>query len=256
MKINNIKKLTNGKYMITTDNKEKIITYDEIILDKNLLFKKEIDESLLKELNISNEYYDIYYKVMKYLAKKMRSKNEVKNYLEKLEVKEDLQNELIEKFTKLGFLNDLNYVKAFIGDKMNLTSDGPLKIRNDLINENISSDIVDSELDKYEPNFIYKKLEHLVIKKIKANNKYPEYVFKLKLVSYFKQLGYEEDMILTCYEANNRDTSNDIVLREYTKLKEKLKNKYQDYELEQQIVTRLLRKGFSFDDIKAIKKDD
>ena len=52
MKIEKIKKLSNGKYKIELDNKEKITTYDEVILEENILYKKEIDNELINKINI------------------------------------------------------------------------------------------------------------------------------------------------------------------------------------------------------------
>jgi len=63
MKIENIKKLNSGKYKIELDDKNKIITYDDVILKHNLLYHKEVDTDKLNELNIDTKYYDVYNKL-------------------------------------------------------------------------------------------------------------------------------------------------------------------------------------------------
>ena len=65
MKIEKIKKLKSGKYKLEIDN-DKIITYDDVILNNNLLFNKEVDEELFNQLNIETRYYDVYNRVIKY----------------------------------------------------------------------------------------------------------------------------------------------------------------------------------------------
>ena len=94
MKIEKIKKMKNGKYKLSLDNKTNIITYDNVILDNNLLFNKEIDNEKLNQLIIDNNYYDIYNKVVKYISIRMRSKLEIENYLDKLGIT-DLKDKFI-----------------------------------------------------------------------------------------------------------------------------------------------------------------
>ena len=52
MTIEKIKKLSNGKYKIVFDNSESITTYEDIILEENILYKKELDvDSILDNLD-------------------------------------------------------------------------------------------------------------------------------------------------------------------------------------------------------------
>ena len=97
MKIEKIKKLNSGKYKIELDDKNKIITYDDVILKHNLLFNKDIDSSKLNELNIDTKYYDIYNKCVKYISVRIRSIYEIKEYLRKKEIEESLIDLTIDK---------------------------------------------------------------------------------------------------------------------------------------------------------------
>ena len=83
MKIQKIEKLKNNKYKIKIDNID-VITYDNIILENNLLYKKEISENLYNKILKDNTYYDLYNNVLKYLLKKKRSEKEVFDYISKL----------------------------------------------------------------------------------------------------------------------------------------------------------------------------
>ena len=77
MKITKLKKLSNGKYKIELSNGDKITTYDEVILKYNLLYKKEIDMSLIKDLTQDNNYYDNYNKAIKFIGIRFRSTYEI-----------------------------------------------------------------------------------------------------------------------------------------------------------------------------------
>ena len=60
MKIIKYVKKNNNNYDIYLDNDKKITINEDIILKHKLLFKKEIDDKLLKELTKDNDDYDIY----------------------------------------------------------------------------------------------------------------------------------------------------------------------------------------------------
>ena len=95
MKIKKIKKLSAVKYKIEFEDAESITTYDNIILENNILLKKEIDSDLYLKLQCSNGYYEIYNKVVKYIVTKLRSEREIREYLKKYSD----SNELVDKIT-------------------------------------------------------------------------------------------------------------------------------------------------------------
>ena len=137
MEIKNIRKLKNGKYELTLISGDKVITYDEVIIKNNLLYKKDITSKEIDEIEKLNTFYDIYDKAIKHISKKMRSTKEIKEYLEGYDLSGKEEEELINKLKKIGMINDEMYVKAYVSDKIHLSSDGPNKIKNELLKNNI-----------------------------------------------------------------------------------------------------------------------
>lgn len=82
MKINKFKKIGSNKYKIYFDN-ESLIVYEDVILKYNLLYKKDIDNDLLIEINKENYKSSIYDVSIKYISVRMRSKKELEEYLKK-----------------------------------------------------------------------------------------------------------------------------------------------------------------------------
>ena len=82
MKVLKYKKVKN-KYRVYFDNDIKIDLYDDIILKYNLLLKKEIDNNTFDKLVLDNNKEDIYNKALNYISIKIRSKEEIYNYLNK-----------------------------------------------------------------------------------------------------------------------------------------------------------------------------
>lgn len=250
MKIEKIKKLSNGKYKIQLENKEVITTYDEVILNENILFKKEIDNELLNKINNQNDYYKIYNKTLKYIMTKIRSEKEINIYLDNQNVEKIDKEKIIKKLKDNHMLNDKTYLKAFIADKVRLSSDGKEKIKKQLLEQNIDSKLIDEELEKYDEE-IKEKLEKLINKKIKTYYKYSEYITKQKIKEYFINLGYkidEIDEILNKIKIENTDS----IKKEYEKQYNKLSKKYKDKELEYKLKNTLYQKGYKIDEINKI----
>ena len=61
-------KLSSGKYKVLFNNKKELILYESVIIDTNLLYKKEITSEEYNNLVSLNNYQDIYNKVIKYIG--------------------------------------------------------------------------------------------------------------------------------------------------------------------------------------------
>ena len=90
---------------------------------------------ILKE----NDNANIYNKCVKYISVRLRSKKEIIDYLKKLNI--DNTADIIDKLTKNNLINDEVFTKAFIKDKINFTSYGPYRIRQELNKYNIDNEI-------------------------------------------------------------------------------------------------------------------
>ncbi|NLL44876.1 MAG: hypothetical protein GX247_04350 [Mollicutes bacterium] len=251
MKIEKIKKVDKNKYQLQLSNDEAIITYDEVILKNNLLFKPQIDSNLLNQINIDTRYYDIYNRVIKLISTRLRSKKEIKEYLNKLNISIEDQEKIINQLTKIGLINDINFTKAYINDRTYLSNDGPNKIKKDLEEHDIDINIIEQEITNINQEIIYEKLKKLINKKIKNNRKYSIYQLKQKIVLDLINLGYDKDMILGCLN-NQKLDNNDILEKQYNKLYTKFSKKYTGNELYKRIKQSLYQKGFNIEEINNL----
>lgn len=249
MKIEKMTKMRSGKYKIEFDSHEKIIVYDDIILKHNLLYHSILTEAELNQLQKDNEQYEVYDKCVKFISKKIRSEKEIRDYIYKTvgEVREDI----IQRLKNNGFINDKMFTSAFIYDKMNLSNNGPLKIKRELLDHHILEEQIDQELEKYTEDIVNEKLSHLMEKKIKANTKYSKYILKQKLVFYFSDLGYEKEKIN--YFFDQHYVGNDVaILKDYNKIKRTLEKKYPGEDIQFKIKQKLYQKGYLKEEIDDI----
>lgn len=253
MKIEEIKKQKNGKYKITFESGEVLNTYDDVILNNGLLFHKDVDSLLFNKLNEETKYYDIYNKTIKYIEKKLRSKKEIEVFLDKNEIGSNDKKKIMDKLESINLINDKLFANAYFQDRINLSSDGPYKIINELKKNNISDDITLSIEKKIDNDAIYEKLSKLVLKRIKSNRNKSNYMLKQKIVVDMINLGYEKNMIIDIIN-ENIDNNNSVIQNEYKKLFNKLSKKYDDEELNRMIKNKLIQKGFSLEEINKIEK--
>ena len=246
MKIIKYTKLSSGKYKLQLEDNNSLILYEDIILNNNLLLTKEIDD--LNKIKQDNDEYKIYELAKKYINRKYVSKKELYKYLMNKKYESKLINKVIKDLEEKNILNEKNYVKAYINDKINFTNDGPNKIKKDLLKNGIDEELIDNNME-IDFNIVYDKLNKLIDKKILSIKNYSGNVLKQKLIMYFINLGYDRRIIEEILLSKNL-INNDDGIKEHNKLYNKYKNKYNSFELENILRQKLYLKGFSYDEIK------
>lgn len=194
MQIIKYTKKGNGNYDILLDNNKKITLSEDLILKNNLLYKKEVDPYLLEELLTENIKYDIYNKCVKYISIRLRSINEIKEYMKRLNADEETINNTIERLLKNNLLNDEVFTKAFIQDKLNFTTMGPYRIEQELKRQHIDNIIISKYLYNIDKDILITKINKQINKLIKSNKKKDN--LKNKIYKNLISLGYSNDMIL------------------------------------------------------------
>ena len=253
MKILKFKKEGKDKYKLFLDNNESISLYEDVIIKNNLLLSKEIENNKLDDLISQNNIIYAYNVALKYITFKMRSIKETDKYLLQKGFEKYIIKKVLERLIKEGYLNDLNFAKSFINDRIKLTPSGPIKIKKELLKYGVKEDIINSEIEKIDINIIEEKLKKLLEKQIKIKKGSLNSV-KLKLINYFINLGYEKDMIVNLL--SNYEIKSDMVRldKDYDRLYNKYKNKYNGSELLYFISQKLYSKGYTSDDIKSVIK--
>lgn len=248
MKINCIKK-SGKKYVLELDDGSVLKIYGDLLIKYNILYHKEISYKEVELLEKENIYYDAYNCSISYISKKIRSKYEVYNYLDKFLINDNEKNEIIDKLVNLKLIDDRYYANAYINDSLAFTLKGPYKIKKELLKLKIDDSLIDEALSNINDSVYYDNVKKIINKKLKANKKYSGYVIKQKLINELMLLGYPDYVI---YESvNNIDYKGDIV-NEYKKIYNKLSKRYSDHELDLKIRQKLYSLGYTNSDIEKV----
>lgn len=253
MKIVKFKKIGKEKYKLYLENNDTLILYEDVVVDNELILKKEIDYDKIDELIKNNNNYYAYEISLNYISIRLRSRKELENYLFKKNLEENAIDFAIKKLEKAGYLDDFKFAKAYLNDSVSLTSKGPYRIKNELIKNGVSNEIIDKVMEDIDTSIFKEKLYNLINKQLKIK-KGSKTSIKLKLLKYFLNLGYDETMILDTIKNFNIKTNDEYLQKEYNKLYAKYKNKYEGNNLEKFISSKLYSKGYSLDDISKLKQ--
>lgn len=194
MRIIKYKKTGNSNYIIEFDNMQKIKLNEDLIINKKILYKKEIDEEEVRELIRENKKYDIYNKCLRYIAVRVRSVKEIRDYLRRNEIEIDEEVRIIDKLLDVGLLNDEKFTKAFINDKLKFSSMGPYRIENELKKHQIEANIINKYMMMIDDSFLEKKITTQITKIIKSSKKKNN--LRDKIYNNLVSLGYSKDMII------------------------------------------------------------
>lgn len=248
MKILKYKKISRGRYKLTTDTSE-LVLYEDVILKNNLLYNKDITLEILEKIMNENIYYEAYDLSLSFIEKKLRTKKEVINYLEDKGFNKRVIDETIKKLESVNLLNVRAYVEAYVNDKVNLCNSGPYKIKKELVNLGIDEEEINEYLNTISEDIWLSKLDKIVDKKMVSLKNKSLFMIKNKLNMDLAIMGYDKNMI---NEVLSKLTKNDgeAMKKEMEKAYNKYSKKYEGDALKWQIKNHLYRKGYIVSDIE------
>ena len=183
-------------------------------LDDKSVFRVPEDAFVLNPLHVGQtvtldeiENYDVKMRLQeakdaafKLLSFRMRSIAEMRKRLNEKSFSQIEIDHVIDKLTKLNYLNDVEFGKAFVKEKIKNKKIGPKAIKSELFPHQLSPDFVDELIES-----VYKKYKindlitfHLKRKKIKKNAQMKKSDLS-RLNNYLLRKGFEWDNINGLY---------------------------------------------------------
>ncbi|MCR3954993.1 MAG: RecX family transcriptional regulator [Gudongella sp.] len=117
-------------------------------VDLGLKKGMEIDEGLLENIKSRDELQSAKSKAYQYLSFRQRTQKELEDYLVRKEFSRNTVDIVIEQLREAGYVNDLDFARAYIRDKTSHKSFGPYRIRNELAQKGISKESMEQALDE------------------------------------------------------------------------------------------------------------
>ena len=249
MEIIKYRKIKNNLYELELSNGTKLKLYDDTIIKYDVLLKNSLTAKELAEITEYNDKLASYYLALKYLNRKLRSRLEVEKYLKKAEYDDNTIKWTIDKLTKEGYINNQKFITSYINDQLNLTANGPDKIKHNLIKLGFKEDEIYIDYDFSE------KIKKLIDKKLKLNRKYNTQAIVMNITNYLINLGYPKNLFNEYLkEIKVDDTS--LIKKDFDLLMKKYQKKYDNRKLKLFIRDKLYKKGYNIEEISVVINDD
>jgi len=196
MKIIRYELTKKGKYNVYLSNGEVLELYEKIITENELLLKREIDNILYDKINKDNKIYEYIELSIKYILIRLRSINEIKDYLKKNNAEDSEIDLVIQKLVDSNYLDDDRFTKAFIKDKMSFTNWGDYKIKMELQKLGVSSSIILDNMLLIDEEVFENRIRKMIEKDIKTNKKYSGISLKNKVYNHLVSQGYSKEKVM------------------------------------------------------------
>lgn len=224
---------------------------DEEVLIKHRLKKgMEMDELSLIEINYQDDIRKAYNLGVGYLAARIRSEKEIRDYLNKKDIEDPVINEVLHKLTAQKYINDLDFAIAYVRTQMNTTDKGVKVIQTELREKGIKNGFIETSLNEYNFELQIEKAVKLCEKYSKKYTNESKRMLNEKLRSMLMRKGYTNDVIQIAVSELEQEESLDGEMEAVRHQGEKASRKYakfSGYEYKQKVKQALFRKGFSFE---------
>lgn len=245
MKIERFKKISQGRYRLYLEKNQAYDFYEEIILQHQLLLSKEISLETLSICQKENKVWDSYYSSLKLLNKVAKTKKELSAYLSAHDYNDKEIAFALERLESQGYLDDASYAKSFVHHQLLTTAKGPLRVRRELSQKGIPTEIIEEAMKAYTTEIEIEKLEKIISKKSHSNHNKSMSFLKRKLIAELGREGFQQDLIkITCEKFIINTDELSIAKQEYKKIKQRLQKKYTGKELDYKVKQKLYALGF------------
>lgn len=227
---------------------------EDTLIAEHLHKGMEIDQATIQSLIEKDDLHKGYSLALHYLSFRMRSSQEMYQYLMKKELDQEQIDVIIDRLINEKWLDDRMFAEAFVRTKVQTTSKGPQLIKKELLEKGVAASIAEASLVHYPFDKQLAKAKKLIIKKQAQSNKLSFKQQKNKMVQRLLQKGFTQDIIQEALEQTMPEQNNEeewqALLLQGEKVVRKHEKKWSGNELEQKVKMSLYQKGFSFDQIE------
>lgn len=221
---------------------------DEAILIKfNLQAGLQLSNQDLEELNYEDNFRQGLNRAINYLARRMRSKGEIRTHLAEHDINEQTIERIIVKLTELNYVNDEQFTKAYIATQINTTEKGPINIRRELQEKGVNETIINKKLAKFSQDEQIKRAVQLADKYVVKLTRDSQQGALNKTRQMLIRRGYPAEVISIAIEeiAFTRTEADELqALRPHGDRAYRRFRHLDKYEREQKIKQSLFRRGF------------
>lgn len=222
----------------------------DVLIKFQLKIGMELDDFSTMEIQYQDDIRKAYNQAIHYLARRIRSKIEIRDYLSQKETDEPVIDEVVHKLLDQRYINDEEFALAYVRTQANTTDKGPDLIKMELKEKGIADAIRFQALGEYPLEQQIEKAAKICGKFFKKNSKESLKIQKQKLEQLLLRKGYSFEVIqiaLNETKVNQEDAAEMEAIRYQGEKAHRKFSQFSGYEYQQKMKQALYRKGFSID---------
>ncbi|MDH3267781.1 MAG: recombination regulator RecX [Ignavibacteria bacterium] len=198
-----LKVVKKGKSDVTIyfDNDSLLFLAVEVFLKSGLKKGDDISADRFSFLIEQNKLFHIKQRAFRLLGRRQHSTSELKRKLWNKDYEQKLIDEVINDLQKNGYLDDNEFIRAFVAEKSKSKYWSIKKIKSELIKSGLASKMIDEILSKEPGDFDYDNALKLAKKKYELlkNRNLETKDLKNKLSTYLFSKGFDYELIKEVY---------------------------------------------------------
>lgn len=174
------------RFSVFVDESYSFSLSDGALLDSGIASGQELTAAEVESYKQLSQDDKIYGQALRYIAMRSHTTWEMKSYLERKSAPPALIDQILNKLTDVGLLDDYKYAASFVKDRRLLRSSSRRKITAELMKKRVASGAIDSAFAGSEPNEERTALREMITRK-RRQTKYQD---NDKLMQYLARQGY------------------------------------------------------------------
>jgi len=179
-----------SRYSIYVDGKYAFSLSDTALLDSKLVVGQELTKDEVGKFKELSKEDKLYGQILRYTALRLRSRWELEVYMQRKDIPLPLQQQLLNKLSNLGILDDYKFAESWVRNRRLLKSSSRRRLSLELRQKHIPDEIIQQVLAEDETD------EQAMLRELIARKR--------------KQAKYQDDTKLMQYLARQGFSYNDI----------------------------------------------
>lgn len=248
-------KRSSHRYNVYLDNKYAFGVSEDVYVTYQLYKGKELTAEQIAVIKEADHVHRAYAMAVNYLSYRMRTEAEMRSYLRKKEIIDDVIDRAIARLYEEKWLDDQVFAETFVRDRINRSTKGPNVIRQELAQKGIDKGIVDEAVRAYTREKQMDKAFALGEKEARKTSRHPLNRRKDQMKSRLLRRGFTQDVVFEVVDmiefAVDDETEFLLLKKAADKMYTRDKDKYDQYELKMRLKQRLYSRGFPLSDIDS-----
>ena len=244
-------------YLMELDNDGKCYITEDTIVRFMLSRDNVISQEELKEIQDFAQFSYGKNLALYHLSFKARTEKEVREYLKKYDIDENIVSQVIINLKEDKWINDAQYAYAIINANQLSGDKGPYVLTQKLTQKGVSKSTIEEILKEFNFSEVTQRVANKLLKKYEG--KLPARALQDKIIQNLTNKGFSYSDAKSAFDQLDsqvdQETTQELIFKELDKQYAKYSRKYEGYELKQRLTQVLARKGYDFSDIASALRE-